>query len=91
LEIYPSSDLEFSLDFFRSTFIQPSHLLACDFLGMVFEHLRDLSDLEDSTIGFHNYFNVFSCCYRSYLRAHCLGFGVARLLALAKLFGNIQL
>ncbi len=92
MEIQPNSDLEFSLDSFRSIFIRSLHLLACDFLSMLFEHLKNLFDLEDSTSGFPQLFQVCSHVVIGHiLRPIAQVFGVARLLALAKPFGSIQL
>jgi hypothetical protein len=40
------------MDFFRSTFLCMSHLLTNGPSGMVFKHLQDYFDLEDSMNGF---------------------------------------
>jgi hypothetical protein len=46
------SDLELSMDFYRSIFLTMSHLSTSGPFGMVFEHFRNFFDLEDSTNGF---------------------------------------
>jgi hypothetical protein len=40
------------MDFFRLTFLHMSHLLVGGPFGMVFKHLKDFFDFEDSTNGF---------------------------------------
>jgi hypothetical protein len=52
MEFQLQTYLDFSLNIFRSTFIHSIQLLVGGPLGMVFEHLWDLFDLEDSTSGF---------------------------------------
>lgn len=69
------------MDSFRSSFIQSSYLLACDCLGVVFEHLRDLFNLEDPTNWFPQLFQVCSHVVISrVLGPIAQVFGVARLL-----------
>jgi hypothetical protein len=58
LDFQLDSDLEVSLDSFRSTFIWSLHLLIGGFPSMVFEHLQDLFDFKYSTNGFPQLFHV---------------------------------
>jgi hypothetical protein len=59
---------------------------------MVFEHLQDLFDLKDSTNAFPQFFQVCSHVVMSHIPMPIVqAFGATRLLALAKLFGPIQL
>jgi hypothetical protein len=74
----------------KMTFIHLAHLLASGFLGMVFEHLRDLFDLEDSTCGFSQLFFIFfnvdiGCILGSIAKA----FGATMPLTLTKFFSGI--
>jgi len=92
LDFQPNSNLEFTLDSFKSTFIWSSHLSINDFSCMVFEHLQDLFDLKDSTNAFPQFFQVCSLVVMSHIPMPIVqAFGATRLLALAKPFGPIQL
>ncbi len=92
LNFQPYSNFEFSLNFFRSTFLHMFHLLAHGPFGMVFEHFWDYFDLGDSKIGFIQFhqlcFHVaFSCILWSVAGVS----GVSWLLILAKPSGGIRL
>jgi hypothetical protein len=52
MEFQLEVDLDFSFDMFKTTFMHLAHLLISGLSGMVFEHLQNLFDIEDSTIGF---------------------------------------
>jgi hypothetical protein len=47
LDFQLNSNLEFSLDFFKLTFIQSPHLLVSGPSSMVFKHLQDLFNAKD--------------------------------------------
>jgi len=86
------SDLEFSLDIFSSVFIQSLHHSTGGPLDMVFEHLWDLFDLQDSTNGFPQLFQVYSPVDMGHIsKSIALVFDIAKLLASAKPFQNIWL
>lgn len=50
-DFQPNSNLELSVDFFRSTFLHMFHLSSSGLYGMVFEHLQDYFDLKDLVNG----------------------------------------
>jgi len=52
MEFQLEAQLDFSLDMFKSAFIHLVRLLVGGPLTMVFEHLWDIFDLEDSTNNF---------------------------------------
>lgn len=84
--------LDFSLDMFKSTIIHLIHLAGERPSNMVFKHLRDLFNLEDSTNNISHLFMV--CCYATIGQISgniAKAFGATRLLALAKPSNGIQL
>jgi hypothetical protein len=92
LDVQPNLNLEFTLDSFKSTFIWSSHLLVSGFSCIVFEHLQNLFDLEDSTNAFPQLFQVCSHVVMNHIPMPIVWvFGATKLLALAKSFEGIHL
>lgn len=85
-------DLDFSLGMFKLTFIHSIHLSTKEPLSMIFKHLWDLFDSEDSV---NNFSQLFFVCF--YVVVGCIpesitkALNVAKLLVLTKFFGGIQL
>jgi hypothetical protein len=84
MEFQLETNLNFSLNIFRSTFIHSTHLSTKITLSMVFEHLQNTFEPEDLANGFSQ---LFPMCYYVFIR-RILGsiakaFGDTKLLALA--------
>ncbi len=92
MDFQSNGNLELPLDYFRSAFLHMSHLSLRRHFSMVFEHLWDAFDLEDSTNGFIQLHQLNSYVAMGHFpRPNTCILNVIKLLTLAKPLSNMSI